>query len=64
MKNYEGRMVSLCRQHADLAAEIEEKQRQPGADHLVIQKLKREKLRLKDEITRLSVQAAAAIAAE
>ncbi len=46
----------LRRKHAHLAAEVEEHQRHPGSDPLQIAALKKEKLRLKEEIGRLSEQ--------
>ena len=44
----------LRRKHAYLSAEVEEAQRNPGADQLQIATLKKQKLRLKEEIARLS----------
>jgi hypothetical protein len=44
----------LRRKHAHIAEQVEEAQRHPGADPLKIATLKKQKLRLKEEITRLS----------
>ncbi|MEE4121420.1 MAG: DUF465 domain-containing protein [Paracoccaceae bacterium] len=46
----------LRRKHEHLSAEVEEQQRQPGADRLQIATLKKQKLRLKEEISRLSAR--------
>ncbi|MEM7522343.1 MAG: DUF465 domain-containing protein [Pseudomonadota bacterium] len=48
-------LVELRRKHAALERKIETERRSPGSDDLNIAELKREKLRLKDEISRLSV---------
>ncbi|MEM9011619.1 MAG: YdcH family protein [Pseudomonadota bacterium] len=47
-------LEELRRKHANLAIEIESEERHPGASDLRIQELKRQKLKLKDEIARLS----------
>lgn len=47
-------LVELRRKHAVLEKEIETEIRSPGSDDLRITKLKREKLRLKDEIERIA----------
>lgn len=44
----------LRRKHAVLEQKIETEIRSPGSDDLHITEMKREKLRLKDEISRLS----------
>ncbi len=44
----------LRKKHAHLSAEVEEAQRNPGVDPLQIATLKKQKLRLKEEIARLS----------
>lgn len=44
----------LRRKHNALSEAVEKAQRSPGADDLDIATMKREKLRLKEEITRLS----------
>ena len=43
--------------HADLDGKIEDELQHPGSDDLSIAALKREKLRLKDEISRLRKEA-------
>ncbi len=45
----------LRRKHAVLEQKIETETRSPGSDDLQITEMKREKLRLKDEILRLSL---------
>ena len=47
-------LVELRRKHAVLEQKIENEMRSPGSDDLQIAEMKREKLRLKDEIVRLS----------
>lgn len=49
-------LVELRRKHATLETRIEQEIHSPGSDDLKIAQLKREKLRLKDEIVRLSSQ--------
>lgn len=44
----------LRRKHAVLEQKIETELRSPGSDDLQITEMKREKLRLKDEISRLA----------
>jgi hypothetical protein len=44
----------LRRKHANLSDQVEQAQRHPGADQLKIAALKKEKLKLKEEISRLS----------
>ncbi|MGY6412287.1 MAG: YdcH family protein [Alkalilacustris sp.] len=44
----------LRRKHSSLSREVEQAQRQPATDALMIAQLKKQKLRLKEEITRLS----------
>ncbi|MFP4274825.1 MAG: YdcH family protein [Paracoccaceae bacterium] len=48
----------LKRKHKALSDAVEEAQRAPGTDDLHIADLKKQKLRLKEEIERLSPQAA------
>lgn len=43
----------LRRKHATLAEQVEMEQRKPGADGLHIAALKKQKLKLKEEISRL-----------
>ncbi|OUS22522.1 DUF465 domain-containing protein [Litorivita pollutaquae] len=47
----------LKKRHATLSQKVEAEQRSPGSNHLVIAELKKQKLRLKEEISRLSVTA-------
>lgn len=44
----------LRRKHEMLSIRIEEEQRHPGADDLAIASLKKEKLKLKEQISRMS----------
>jgi hypothetical protein len=44
----------LKKKHQALSDQVEEAQRAPGADDLYIASMKKQKLRLKEEITRLS----------
>lgn len=46
-------LQELKRKHATLSDKVEQAQRSPGIDDLSIRELKKEKLRLKEEITRL-----------
>jgi len=47
-------LTELRRKHETLSQRIENEQKRPGSNDLEIGKLKREKLRLKEEINRLS----------
>ncbi len=47
-------LTELRRKHQTLSQEVEQAQRQPATDALTIAQLKKQKLRLKEEITRLS----------
>jgi hypothetical protein len=47
-------LVELRRKHDSLSELVEVAQRSPGADDLKIAELKKQKLRIKEEITRLS----------
>ena len=47
-------LVELRRKHETLSDQVEQAQRSPGTDALKIADLKKQKLRLKEEITRLS----------
>jgi hypothetical protein len=49
----EDRMHSLQHKHASLEVEIKQETRRPSPDPSSIARLKREKLRLKDEMARL-----------
>ena len=44
----------LRRKHESLSVMVEKAQRTPSADHLVVADLKKQKMRLKEEIARLS----------
>jgi hypothetical protein len=47
-------LQELKRKHQSLSTKVEEAQRAPGIDDLHIADLKKQKLRIKEEITRLS----------
>jgi hypothetical protein len=47
-------LVELRRKHETLSEMVEQAQRSPGSDALKIAELKKQKLRIKEEITRLS----------
>jgi hypothetical protein len=47
-------LVELRKKHDTLSEQVEQAQRSPGTDALKIAELKKQKLRLKEEITRLS----------
>lgn len=47
-------LETLKRKHQDLSDAVEMAQRSPGHDDLEVATMKKEKLRLKEEITRLS----------
>ena len=49
----EAELAELTEQHRQLEADIEEEMSRPMADSLKISQLKREKLRIKEEIVRL-----------
>lgn len=46
-------LIELRKKHQALEAKVEDAQRSPGIDGLQIRDLKKEKLRLKEEIQRL-----------
>ncbi|AHM03858.1 hypothetical protein roselon_01475 [Roseibacterium elongatum DSM 19469] len=48
-------LQELKKKHATLSARVEEAERSPGTDDLTVRELKKEKLRLKEEITRLEI---------
>ena len=48
------RVVELRKKHAALSAKVEQIQQAPGSDDLEVVELKKQKLRIKEEITRLS----------
>jgi hypothetical protein len=47
-------LQELRRKHDNLSTMVEQEQRSPGSDALRIAELKKQKLKLKEEITRLS----------
>jgi len=47
-------LEELRRKHATLKAEVEEAQRSPGIDSYHLRDLKKQKLRIKEEIARLT----------
>ena len=47
-------LLELKRKHQHLSHEVEQAQRAPGSDALQVATLKKQKLRLKEEIERLS----------
>lgn len=49
-------LQELRRRHEALAQKVEEAQRAPGFDDLAIAEMKKQKLRLKEEITRLAAE--------
>lgn len=48
------RLQELRKKHQSLSEAVEDAQRSPGVDDLRITEMKRQKLKLKEEITRLS----------
>jgi len=48
-----GHLQELSQRHSALERRIEEEMARPGSDDLEIRRMKQEKLKLKDEITRL-----------
>jgi hypothetical protein len=51
---FDARLETLKRKHQAMSEAVETAQRAPGANNLEVATLKKEKLRLKEEITRLS----------
>ena len=49
-------LQELKRKHTSLAAAVEEAQRAPGVDDLRVAEMKKQKLRLKEEIARIEAQ--------
>lgn len=47
-------LAELKKKHEHLSIEVEEAQRHPGADTLELANLKKQKLKIKEEIARLS----------
>lgn len=54
--NLSSHLQELRKKHQSLSDAVEAAQRSPGVDDLKIASLKKQKLRLKEEITRLSPQ--------
>lgn len=52
--NLTSHLQELRRKHRNLSDAVERAQRSPGVDDLHVASLKKQKLRLKEEITRLS----------
>lgn len=52
--NLDSHVLELKKKHESLDHQIEEAQRAPGVDDLKITELKKKKLRIKEEIERLS----------
>lgn len=50
------RLQELRRRHEALSIKVEEAQRAPGIDALAIAEMKKQKLKIKEEITRLTMQ--------
>jgi hypothetical protein len=50
------RIESLKAKHQDLEAQLEEEKRRPLPDEVVIHELKKQKLRIKDELAQLSTR--------
>lgn len=51
-------LQELHKKHRNLSEQVEKAQRSPGVDDLYIADMKKQKLRIKEEITRLSGSAA------
>ena len=47
-------LEELKKKHQTLSDQVDMAQRSPGADHIKVAAMKKQKLRLKEEITRLS----------
>lgn len=47
-------LESLKKKHREMSEAVEEAQRSPGVDDLQVSSMKKEKLRLKEEIARLT----------
>lgn len=50
-------LEELRRKHANLSAQVEQEERHPAANDFKLRSLKREKLKLKEEISRLAAHA-------
>ena len=53
--NSDDQVDSLIAQHEELQREIDEETQRPLPNSIALQTLKRQKLRIKDEITRMAV---------
>ena len=53
---FQAHLTELTAKHKALEAQIEQELAHPSSDDLLIAELKRRKLKLKDEITRLEAQ--------
>jgi hypothetical protein len=51
---FDAHLEALKRKHVAMSYAVEKAQRAPGIDNLKVATMKKEKLRLKEEITRLS----------
>ncbi len=51
---FDARLETLKRKHSEMSEAVETAQRAPGVDDLQVATMKKEKLRLKEEISRLS----------
>jgi hypothetical protein len=51
---FDAHLEALKRKHTAMSDAVEQAQRAPGIDDLHVASMKKEKLRLKEEITRLS----------
>ena len=54
MMSLTSHLTELRRKHEQLSQQIELEQRSPGSDDLTIATMKKQKLRLKEEISRLA----------
>lgn len=54
MMSLQSHLSELRRKHEQLSSQIEQEQRRPSSDDLTIAAMKKEKLKLKEEIARLS----------
>lgn len=54
--NLSSHLQELKRKHQSLSHAVEQMQRSPGVDDLSVAELKKQKLRIKEQITRLSTQ--------
>ena len=52
--SFDAHLETLKRKHSEMSDAVERAQRSPGIDDLQVASMKKEKLRLKEEIARLS----------